>query len=123
VIVLMIRIIMAVGVRVASSVRVHVFVLVKDDLKAAPERIGDAAQRGEAWDVIAALQARDHRLGHGKPLRELLLRLTCVGTKLEQTVGALGGDDGAVVTHCCTSGASDELFHVADLARLRSGVT
>jgi hypothetical protein len=57
VIVLMIRIIVAVGVRVAGSVRVNVFVFVEDDLKAAPEGIGDAAQRGEAWDVIAPLQA------------------------------------------------------------------
>ena len=106
----------------AGSVRVYVFVLMEDDLKAASERIGDAAQCGEAWNVIAALQARDHRLGHGKQFRELLLCFTCVGAKLEQTVGALCGDSDAVVDHCCTSGLSNELLHVPDLARLRSVV-
>lgn len=113
---------MAVGVRVAGSIRVYVFVLMEDDLKAAPERIGDAAQRGEAWDVITALQARDHGLGHGKPFRELLLCFTRVGAKLEQAVSALGGDRDAVVGHRCTSGLSNELLHVTDLARLRSGL-
>ena len=43
-IVLMIGIMMAVGVRVAGSVRVLMFMLVEDDLQAPAERIGDAAQ-------------------------------------------------------------------------------
>jgi hypothetical protein len=45
VIVLMVGIVMAMGVRVAGSVRVLVFVLVEDDLQAPAERVGDAAQR------------------------------------------------------------------------------
>jgi hypothetical protein len=103
VIVLMIRIIVAVGVRVAGSIRVYVLVLVEDDFQPPAEGIGDAAQSGEARDVIAALKARDHGLGHGKPLRELLLRFTSVGAKLEQTVSASGGNGGAVVDHRYTS--------------------
>jgi hypothetical protein len=70
VIVLMIEIMMAVGVRVAGSVRVLVFVLVEDDFQAPAERIGDAAQGGEARDMIAALETRDHGLGHLIPVRD-----------------------------------------------------
>lgn len=81
----------------AGSVRVLVFVLVEYDLQTPVERIGDAAQGGEARDVIAALQARDHRLGHPQPFRQLLLRLTRMGAKLEQAVGALGGNQSAIV--------------------------
>jgi hypothetical protein len=110
VIVLMIGIMMAMGVRVAGSVRVLVFVLVKDDLQASAKRIGDAAQRGEARDMIAALQARDHGLGHLKPLRQLLLRLAGVRPKLEQTVSTLGSDQRAVV-RCGSGGAMVGLFH------------
>jgi len=96
-IVLMIGIVMTVRVRVAGSVRVLVFMLVEDYLQAPAERVGDAAQGGEARDMIAALQARDHGLGHGQPLRQLLLRIASVRPKLEQTMGALGGDQRAVV--------------------------
>ena len=42
-IVLMIGIIVAVRVGVSGSVRVHMFVLVEDDLQAPSERVGDAA--------------------------------------------------------------------------------
>jgi len=87
-IVLMIGITMAVMVRVAGSVRVLVFVLVEDDLQAAPEGIGDAAQGGEARDMVAPLQAGDHRLRHADPRRELFLRFPRMGAQLEQAAGA-----------------------------------
>jgi hypothetical protein len=93
----MIRILMVMRVRVAGSVRVLVFVLVELDLQASAERIGDAAQGGQARDMIAPLETRDHGLSHLKPLRQLLLRLACMRPKLKQTVGALGGDQRAVV--------------------------
>ena len=109
-IVLMIGIMMAVGVRVAGSVRVLMFMLVEDDLQAPAERIGDAAQGGEARDMIAAFETRDHGLGHLKPLRQLLLRLAGVCPKVKQSVRALGGDQRAVVA-CCPGGATAGLLH------------
>jgi hypothetical protein len=110
VIVLMIGIMMAMGVRVADSVRVLVFVLVEDDLQASAERVGDAAQGGQARNMIAALETRDHGLGHLKSLGQLLLRLAGVRSKLKQTVGALGGDQRAVV-RCRSGGVVAGLFH------------
>ena len=61
-IVLMVGIVMAVWVRVAGSVRVLVFVLVEYDLQAPAERISDAAQRLQAWNMIAAFEARSTEL-------------------------------------------------------------
>ena len=109
-IVLMIGIMMAVRVRVAGSVRVLVFMLVEHDLQAPAERVGDAAQGGEARDMIAAFKARDHGLGHVQPLRQLLLRLGSVRPKLEQTMGALRGNRCAVVG-CRPGEAIAGLFH------------
>jgi hypothetical protein len=97
VIVLMVGIVMAVWVRVAGSVRVLVFVLVEYDLQAPAERISDAAQRLQAWNMIAAFEARDHGFCHPKSLRQLLLSLACMSAKLEQAVSALGGDCDAVI--------------------------
>ena len=88
---------MAVWVRVAGSVRVLVFVLVEYDLQAPAERISDAAQRLQAWNMIAAFEARDHGFCHPKSLRQLLLSLACMSAKLEQAVSALGGDCDAVI--------------------------
>ena len=93
----MIGIVIAVSVGVTGSVRMRVLVLVEDDLQPASKRIGDAAQRGEGRDVVATFQTLDHGPGHREPLGELLLRLPSVGAKLEQAVGALRGDNGAVV--------------------------
>ena len=88
---------MAVWVRVAGSVRVLVFVLVEYDLQAPAERISDAAQRLQAWNMIAAFEARDHGFCHPKSLRQLLLSLACMSAKLKQAVSALGGDCDAVI--------------------------
>ena len=93
----MVGIVMAVWVRVAGSVRVLVFVLVEYDLQAPAERISDAAQRLQAWNMIAAFEARDHGFCHPKSLRQLLLSLACMSAKLEQAVSALGGDCDAVI--------------------------
>jgi hypothetical protein len=105
VIVLMIGIIVAVRLGVAGTIRMQVFVLVEDDLKAPPEGVGDAAQRGEARNVVTALETRDHGLGHREPLRELLLCLTGVLAEFGQTVSALRGDGCAVVEAGLTQGA------------------
>ena len=93
----MVGIVMAVWVRVAGSVRVLVFVLVEYDLQAPAERISDAAQRLQAWNMIAAFEARDHGFCHPKSLRQLLLSLACMSAKLKQAVSALGGDCDAVI--------------------------
>src|ERR1700738_4022563 len=74
----MVGIVMAVWGRVAASVRVLMFVLVEYDLQAPAERISDAAQRLQAWNMIAAFEARDHGFCHPKSLRQLLLSLACM---------------------------------------------
>ena len=94
---LMIGIVVAMRVGMAGTVRVYVFMLVEDNLQPAPERIGDAAQGREAWDMIAALQARDHRLGHAEPIRQPSLCLTRLSPKLEQATSTFSGDHGAIV--------------------------
>jgi hypothetical protein len=94
---LMIGIVVGMRMGMASSVGMDVFVLVEDDLQPAPEGIGNAAQRGEARKMVAPLEARDHRLGHRKPVRELLLCLAGVGAKLEYAVGASRRNGGAIV--------------------------
>jgi hypothetical protein len=70
---------------------------VEYDLQAPAERISDAAQRLQAWNMIAAFEARDHGFCHPKSLRQLLLSLACMSAKLEQAVSALGGDCDAVI--------------------------
>lgn len=120
---LMTGIVMAVSVGVTGPVRMHVFVLVKDDLQLPSERIRDAAECGKARDVIAPLETRDHGFGHRKPFRELLLCLPGAGAKLEQTVGALRGDGGTVIECWSSQGASSGLRHGWNLAILRSSLT
>jgi hypothetical protein len=69
--------------------------------------------------MIAPFQARDHRFCHREPVGELLLRLARVGAKLEQAMGALRGDGGAVVECRAPQGLSVGLGHRWRLARLR----
>jgi hypothetical protein len=120
VIVLMVRLEMAVRMRVAGTVRMLVFVLVEHDLQAAPKGIGNAAQGSEARNMIAALEPRDHRLGHAKSLGELLLRLTRASAQLEQTSGALRSDCNAVIGRARKSAILNGLLHCSSLANLRS---
>jgi len=65
----------------AGAVCVPVFMLVKDDLQSPTIGLGDPAQRLEAWHMIAALQARDHRFGHLQALRHLSLGFTGFAAK------------------------------------------
>jgi hypothetical protein len=88
---------MAVGMRMAGAVGVDMLVFVKDDFEPPAKDVGDAAQGLEARDVIAALETRDHRLGHVQPLRQRSLRLTSAGAQLQQLSRTLGGDRCAVV--------------------------
>jgi hypothetical protein len=64
----------------SGSVGMHMLVLVEDDFKVSSEGVGDTAERFQAGDMIAALQTRDHRLGHPQPRRQLLLSLAGMGT-------------------------------------------
>jgi hypothetical protein len=120
VIVPMVWIEMAVRMRVAGAVRMLVFVFVEDNFQAPAERTGNAAQSSQAWDVIAALEARDHRFRHRKSFRELLLRLTSVGAQLEQAPGALRSDRNAVVGGELQGAILDRLLHRLSLANLRT---
>ena len=54
--VLMIGIVMAVRMRVARPVGMHMFVVVEDDFQTTPKGVGDAAKGGEARDMIAAFE-------------------------------------------------------------------
>lgn len=47
--------------------------------------------------MVAALEARDHGLGHPESLGELPLGLAGMGPKLEQALGAARGEGLAVV--------------------------
>jgi hypothetical protein len=72
-------------------------VLVEHDLQPPAEGLSNSAESGKAWDMIAALKARDHRLGHLEPERQLLLRLARMGAQLNQPSCAFGSNCGAVV--------------------------
>ncbi len=72
---LVLGVVVAVPMPMSSTVGVHVFVLVEDDLKMASERLGNTAERFQAGDMVASLQARDHRFGHSQPRDQLFLRL------------------------------------------------
>jgi hypothetical protein len=90
-------VVMAMGMHVPCAVSMYVFVLVEDNLEVPVEHISNAAERFQARDMIAAFQTRNHRLGHSKPSRQLLLRLAGPSTQLQQLPRALGGKHGAVV--------------------------
>ncbi len=95
--VLVIAVVMAVRVRMACAVSMVVFVFVEHDLQTPAEGVSDAAQGLEARYVVATLEAGDHRLGHAKPGRKLLLRLTRACAKLKQAPGGLRHNCQAVI--------------------------
>jgi len=97
VIVLVLGVVMAMGMDVPGAVSMHVFVFVEDDFEVPAEDVGDTTERLKARDMIAAFQTRNHRLGHPEPSRQLLLRLSCTSTQLQQLPGALRGERGAVI--------------------------
>jgi hypothetical protein len=90
-------IVMAVGMGMARAVGVLMLVLVEHDLETTAEGVGYAAQRLQARNMIAAFQARDHRLRHLQAMGQLLLRLAGVGAQIEQFARATRGKGGAVI--------------------------
>jgi hypothetical protein len=109
---LVIGIEMAVRVRMAGAVGMGVLMLVKDDFEPPAKHIGDPAQGLQARHVIAALEARDHRLGHGEPLRQRSLRFAGAAAQLQELARALRGDGCAIV-----GGLSGQNGHRATLRR------
>ena len=96
-VVLVIAVVMAVRMRMSGTVSMRMFVFVEDDLEPPAERRGDAAKSVEAWNMIAALQPRDHRLRHTQAQRQLFLRFAGMSAELDEPPGALGRERGAVV--------------------------
>ncbi len=113
------RVVMGVRMCVPGPVCVGVLVLVKCDLEMTSEGIGDAAQRFQAGDVIATLQARDHRLGHAQPRGQLLLGLAGIGPEFQQLPRALSGKCVAVVFLTAFRIGSVAVLHDPDLAKVR----
>jgi len=60
----MVGIDMAMGMRMPRAIRMLMLMLVEHNVQTPPEGIRDAAESFYAWDVIAALKARDHGLRH-----------------------------------------------------------
>ena len=110
-VVLVLGVMVAVGMHMPGAVGMPVFVLVEDDLEVPAEGVGDAAERFQAGDMIAALQTRDHRLGHPQPRRQLLLRLAGMGTQLQQLPRALRGKRCAVVGPATVGGVLAGIVH------------
>lgn len=96
-VVLVIAVVMAVRMRMPGTVSMRMFVFVEHDLQPPAERRGDAAKSGEAWNMIAALQARDHRLRHTQAQRQLFLRFAGMSAQLDEPPRALGRERRAVV--------------------------
>jgi hypothetical protein len=96
-VVLVIAVVMAVRMRMSGTVSMRMFVFVEDDLEPPAERRGDAAKSGETWNMIAALQARDHRLRHTQAQRQLFLRFAGMGAELGEPPRAFGRERRAVV--------------------------
>jgi len=71
------------------AIRMFMLMLVEHDLQTPPVGIGNSAEGLYAWDMITALQARDHGLGHLQAFRQLFLSLGCVRPKLQQPLRAL----------------------------------
>jgi len=98
-VVLMVDVVMAMGVRMTGAVGMLMFVFVEHDLQPSAECLGDPAEGGKARDVIAALQARDHGLGHLETRSQPLLRFAGMSAELDQPPRALGSDRRAVVLY------------------------
>jgi hypothetical protein len=93
----MVAVVVAMGVRMSGAVGMLMFVLVEHDLQTPAKCVGDPAEGGEVWHMIAALQTRDHRLGHPQAQRELLLRFAGMSAERDQPPRAFGRDSRAVV--------------------------
>jgi hypothetical protein len=96
-VVLVIIVVMAVSVRMSGTVSMRMFVFVEHDLQPSAERRGDPAKSVEARNMIAALQARDHRLSHPQAQRQLFLRFAGMGAEFGEPPRALSRERRAVV--------------------------
>jgi hypothetical protein len=96
-VVLVIAVVMAVRMRMPGTVSMRMFVFVEHDLQPPAERRGDAAKSVEAWNMITALQPRDHRLRHTQAQRQLFLRFAGMSAELDEPPRALGRERRAVV--------------------------
>jgi hypothetical protein len=81
----------------SGTVSMRLFVFVEHDLQPPAECRGDTAKGVEAWNMIAALQARDHRLRHTQAQRQLFLRFAGMSAELDESPRALGRERRAVV--------------------------
>lgn len=89
--------IMDVGMRMTRTVCMGVDVFVEHNFQASAKSIGDTTESFEAWDMVAALQPRNHRFGHTEPPRQLLLRLTGVAAEFEQLASTLSSKRSTIV--------------------------
>jgi hypothetical protein len=96
-VVLVIIVVVAVSVRMSGPVGMRMFVFVEHDLQPPAERRGDAAKSVKARNMIAALQARDHRLRHTQAQRQLFLRFAGMGAEFGEPPRAFGRERRAVV--------------------------
>jgi len=85
----MVEVVVTVYVLVTETIGMLVFVLVKRNFEFPVERVRYAAQRPEAWKVLAAFKTRNHRLGHAEPSRELLLCFSAPATQRGELVREL----------------------------------
>jgi hypothetical protein len=96
-VVLVIAVVMAVRMRMPGTVSMRMFVFVEHDLQPPAERRRDAAKSLEAWNMIAALQARDHRLRHTQAQRQLFLRFPGMSAELGEPARAFGRERRPIV--------------------------
>ncbi len=81
----------------ACAVGMHVLMFVKDDGEATSEGIRDSAECLQARNVIAPLQAGDHRLRHPQAHGELLLGFARLGTQIQELPRTLRGEHRALI--------------------------
>ena len=96
-VVLVVTVVMAVRMRMPGTVSMRMFVFVEHDIQPPAERRGDAAKSVEAGNMIAALQARDHRLRHTQAQRQLFLRFAGMSAEFGEPPRAFGRERRAVV--------------------------
>ncbi len=73
----------------AGAISMDVLMLVKDDCEAPSEGVRDSAECLQTRNVVAALQAADHRFRHPQAPGELFLGLARLGAQLQELARAL----------------------------------
>ena len=97
----MIEVEMAVGMRMPRPVGMGVLVLVKNNFEPTAKRVRNPTQGFQARHVVTALEPRDHQLGHAKAMRQLPLSFTIARPQFQQLARTVGGDRHAVVGGWC----------------------